>query len=809
MVSGIRAYTPAASNYFTDLSADLSIQDLGTYAEAERHASLVKLMGPRFLLPLAGRLFYSPGGAAVVERANHTGHTNTASGKWRKAWVASPSTAILGLGAMQVKDGVRLADAGKPIMDGKKAFFAWTAGVDADAQTVSVQMDSGDERKLFEEILGLLVKNQSNDSTKQLYIYNNLRTRLSADLKTKLNAAYAPNEETAPPLTDAQLTDILNTLTETTRTVMQEAGETALPDAAKLTKSLRTHWNNRREDIFALKFAKIVASMARQYGFVNLEDVRGKDLPIVFEYLQRQGLQNAIWSDDMQGTGVITAATVLSWADQTGRINTEGAEGTPHAEQAASGAPEVLIQAPPKPLAGQRFIIFGAGAGAMGVYQELINLGVRPEDILVTDTGPNRDYSGTPHPLYEGRKGTESDPFKRIMAQGIPAGTTIESFMEAGVDGIINLGDVKTVTRQNGEPYKALLAKLNQKPIVLNQTNPDPGITPEEVRAERPDAFSGTGNQLYENTANNFAVFGYMGLAALIAHAQGINASMTVAAAWGIHYLAKEAQNYDRHHLVPKATDIRLLPYEAKAIAMAAYDSGSSEFTTQISRGDFEKMVDEEIKQATIEVEHLRKDSWKNAKRTLTQKYGSAYKPLMWTSEMPHYYLAPKVEMAGFNSVATYLGLDSSSYQHLLDAAEATPQFLAHAATDALNALVKPFNTLEKRSKTDVSRHLAEVRKQETDMIINLTSIAPELGMALALKAAQRNATHKELPSIFMDSKVKQAVEITLDRVVPKPRAEDAHRTPKAKHEVARHIAHAQAYMTRRAPARAAVIARA
>ncbi len=224
-------------------------------------------------------------------------------------------------------------------------------------------------------------------------------------------------------------------------------------------------------------------------------------------------------------------------------------------------------------------------------------------------------------------------------------------------------------------------------------------------------------------------------------------------------------------------------------------------------------MVDREIESAAEEVKHLRASSLRNEKRTLTRQYGDAYAPLMWMGDMPHYFIAPKVERAGFNSVAEFLGLNRDSYAHLVEKVEGTVEdsveFLANASTRALEAIIKPVTTLERRAKKDLTRHMAEVRKQEADMIINLHSVAPELGLALAIKAAQRNAIDKEAPSIFMDPKVNEAVTIVLDKVIPTPTNGNSGRTPKAKHEVTRHVAHAQAYLARRSPARAAIVARA
>src|SRR5262249_15026913 len=151
----------------------------------------------------------------------------------------------------------------------------------------------------------------------------------------------------------------------------------------------------------AQKFAETVRSLAGNFGFINIEDAQGKDLPIIFGVLESLRGKTTIWSDDKQGTGVIGAAAMLSWAELTGRR-----------------------------MEDVRGVIFGAGAGAAGVYDELINNGMRPENILATDS------KGA---LHQGRTDIAGDPFKVRMAEGIPDGTRREDYLE-GADFVINLG---------------------------------------------------------------------------------------------------------------------------------------------------------------------------------------------------------------------------------------------------------------------------------------------------------------------------------------------------------------------------------
>ena len=70
--------------------------------------------------------------------------------------------------------------------------------------------------------------------------------------------------------------------------------------------------------------------------------------------------------------------------------------------------------------------------------------------------------------------------------------------------------------------------------------NPDPEITPEEVRAIRGDAIVATGRSDYPNQVNNVLGFPYIFRGALDVRASTINEAMKIAAAQAIAALARE-----------------------------------------------------------------------------------------------------------------------------------------------------------------------------------------------------------------------------------------------------------------------------
>ena len=70
--------------------------------------------------------------------------------------------------------------------------------------------------------------------------------------------------------------------------------------------------------------------------------------------------------------------------------------------------------------------------------------------------------------------------------------------------------------------------------------NPDPEITPEDVKAVRPDAIVATGRSDYPNQVNNVLGFPYIFRGALDVRARTINEEMKIAAAEALAELARE-----------------------------------------------------------------------------------------------------------------------------------------------------------------------------------------------------------------------------------------------------------------------------
>jgi malate dehydrogenase (oxaloacetate-decarboxylating)(NADP+) len=125
------------------------------------------------------------------------------------------------------------------------------------------------------------------------------------------------------------------------------------------------------------------------------------------------------------------------------------------------------------------------------------------------------------------------------------------------------------------------------KPVILALANPNPEISPEDVKAVRSDAIMATGRTDYPNQVNNVLCFPYIFRGALDAGATTITVEMEVATVHAIAELAQAEQSevvaaayagqklaFGPEYLIPKPFDPRLMLKIAPAVAKAAHDSG-------------------------------------------------------------------------------------------------------------------------------------------------------------------------------------------------------------------------------------------
>lgn len=286
------------------------------------------------------------------------------------------------------------------------------------------------------------------------------------------------------------------------------------------------------------KLVDIIASLEPTFGGINLEDIKAPDCFYVERKL-RERMKIPVFHDDQHGTAITVGAAILNALKVAG-----------------------------KDPASVKLVTSGAGAAALACLGLLVKLGIRRENIFVTD------LAGV---VYEGR--TElMDEDKIVFAQKTSARTLGE---------IIEGADVFLGLSAGGVLKQDMVKKMADKPIIFALANPNPEILPEDVKAVRSDAIIATGRTDYPNQVNNVLCFPYIFRGALDAGASTITLEMEIAAVHAIAELAQAEQSevvaaayageqlaFGPEYLIPKPFDPRLMMMIAPAVAKAAADSG-------------------------------------------------------------------------------------------------------------------------------------------------------------------------------------------------------------------------------------------
>ena len=286
------------------------------------------------------------------------------------------------------------------------------------------------------------------------------------------------------------------------------------------------------------KLVEIIAALEPTFGGINLEDIKAPECFIVERELRKR-MKIPVFHDDQHGTAIVVGAAVVSGLKVVG-----------------------------KKIEDVKLVTSGAGAAALACVGLLVKLGLRRENIWVTD------IKGL---VYDGR--TElMDPDKAIYAQ-----KTDKRLLAEVIDG----ADVFLGLSAGGVLKGDMVARMAPRPLILALANPYPEITPEEVKAVRDDAVMATGRTDYPNQVNNVLCFPYIFRGALDCGATTITDEMEIAAVHAIADLAQAEQSevvarayvgeklaFGPEYLIPKPFDPRLMMKIAPAVAQAAADSG-------------------------------------------------------------------------------------------------------------------------------------------------------------------------------------------------------------------------------------------
>jgi malate dehydrogenase (oxaloacetate-decarboxylating)(NADP+) len=286
------------------------------------------------------------------------------------------------------------------------------------------------------------------------------------------------------------------------------------------------------------KLVDIIASLEPTFGGINLEDIKAPEC-FYIERALRARMRIPVFHDDQHGTAIIAGAAVLNGLTLVG-----------------------------KDIRNVKLACSGAGAAAIACLDQLVRLGLRLENILVTDA------NGV---VYQGR--TEAmDPIKARYARPTSART---------LGDIIDGADIFLGLSTGGVLKPDMVKRMAKDPLILALANPTPEIAPEDAKAVRPDAIIATGRSDYPNQVNNVLCFPFLFRGALDVGATAINEEMKSAAVRAIAELAHaelsdvvataygdQRLQFGPEYLIPTPFDPRLIERIAPAVAKAAMDSG-------------------------------------------------------------------------------------------------------------------------------------------------------------------------------------------------------------------------------------------
>ncbi len=285
------------------------------------------------------------------------------------------------------------------------------------------------------------------------------------------------------------------------------------------------------------RFIQIVAALEPTFGAINLEDIKAPECFHIEEQL-RARMQIPVFHDDQHGTAITVAAAIRNG---------------------------LLLQ--DKTLETAKLVTSGAGAAALACVDLLVAMGLKPENVTLTD------IEGVVH----AERANLSDRMRPYARQ--TTARTLEDVLE-GADIFMGLSAPRVLKPE-------WLHKLAARPLILALANPEPEILPEAVRHARPDAIVATGRSDYPNQVNNVLCFPFIFRGALDVGATTINAEMKQAAVEAIAELARAeasevvaaayggaAPVFGHDYIIPKPFDPRLILQIAPAVARAAIASG-------------------------------------------------------------------------------------------------------------------------------------------------------------------------------------------------------------------------------------------
>ena len=238
------------------------------------------------------------------------------------------------------------------------------------------------------------------------------------------------------------------------------------------------------------KFIETVKNIAPTFGGINLEDIKA---PEAFEIEKRlsEELDIPVMHDDQHGTAIISAAALLN-----------------------------ALELAEKKIEKVKVVVCGAGAAAISCTRMYKALGLKKENIVMTDS--------------KGVISVKRDNLTKEKAE-FATKRKLSNLKEAMVDADVFIG----LSKADMVTPKMLLS-MAKSPIVFAMANPDPEINYSLAMKTREDIIMATGRSDHPNQVNNVLGFPFIFRGALDVKATKINDEMKMAAVMALSALAKE-----------------------------------------------------------------------------------------------------------------------------------------------------------------------------------------------------------------------------------------------------------------------------
>jgi len=304
------------------------------------------------------------------------------------------------------------------------------------------------------------------------------------------------------------------------------------------------------------------------FGGINLEDIAKPKCFYILDRLRKE-MDIPVWHDDQQGTATIVTA---------GAIN--------------------ALKIVGKKIGESQFAMIGAGAANIAIARVLIAAGVKPGNIIMSDSkgilNKNRD---------DLEKNKEKNPVKWDMCL-----KSNKYDRTGGIPDTFNDADIMIAASKPGPGTikKEWIKKMSDDKIVFATANPVPEIWPWEAK-EAGARIIATGRSDFPNQINNSLGFPGIFRGTLDVRAETITDEMCIAAAFELAKTAED-EGLSDEYIVPTMDSWEVFPREAVAVGMKAIQQGIARI--KLSKEEIYEKALEIIKESRNKTKNLMKQGF-------------------------------------------------------------------------------------------------------------------------------------------------------------------------------------------------------